>query len=157
MPATQLYQATRTLNNAEIKALRQTQILIVPTPPAGKDVIFVSGVLICDATAGIYTGVDVDYSVIGFKQGAYVSNLLVNDNVASYIEVTSLLTQLTVRRAVLVPYVAFYDLSYGLISQVEPIQTGTGISLAAENAADYTGGHASNTLKAIVNYTIIDV
>jgi hypothetical protein len=168
MPTSQIYEARSVLTNAQIKSLVTDSTFpdvgreIVPAPGAGKDLVFLSGVLLFDAAAGAYTNIDAAYAVIGFKKSAYISSLLVNDTTPTpdLTNVTEALTQANVMRSVLVPYTQFYNADYGLISYVavESQNENTPITINAENGAgDFTGGHASNSLTAIVHYTIIDV
>src|SRR5688572_24644115 len=115
MPTSQIYEARVVLTNAQIKSLVTDSAFpavgreIVPAPGVGKDLVFLSGVLLIDATAGAYTNIDADYAVIGFKKSAYISSVLVNDTVPTpdLTNVTEALTQANVMRSVLVPYTQF--------------------------------------------------
>jgi hypothetical protein len=155
---------TRTLTNDEIKALPTTSIEIVAAPGEGKMLLFHSAILLCDATAGVYTNIDQAgaYMSIRFTGQGDISTLLVKDTGVSITMVSlgGLVEQAgNVRWATLLPYHLGADASYGLIANGDAVQENTGLSLRFRNYSngDLTGGHADNYMRVTVNYSVIDI
>lgn len=147
-----LYQATVTLDNAQIKALPSVSWPVVPAPGSGKTVRVVTGRMIINTLAGAYTNVDSTALLFLFYSPAGVS---ASNNVEAQpnFEVAS-------KRVI--------DLTPPGLSQTPPDfllensgayadldNTGLVFGIYNANTGDFTGGNAANTLQIAVTYTIL--
>lgn len=159
-PAVQtVYSATVTLTDAQIKALRQTAVEVVPTPGVGNMVIPLYGFLSFDHTAD-YDNINVA-AALSISHGAGGYSLLTNIREASAeFGVSSLLASGGDFVATIPPV---YNLDttrlYGFQGQPPSQFANKNLVIEAYNASDgdFTMGNAANTLKVTVVYTIIPV
>jgi hypothetical protein len=157
-----LLSKTVTLTDAQIKALPSTPVEIVPAPGAGKALIPFQIVLrmsIATAYANIGDKAGIADTLFAFTplangSGDWVTASLGGTNKVAY--------------ALLAPYL--YDGAEGIVAPARPnastdVVANQPIALQCSNfngeeytdLGNFTGGHASNTLKVTVFYTIIDV
>lgn len=173
MPASQIYQVTKTLNNVQIIALPTTPIVIVPPT----EVLEYSGTptqvpfptlsfFSVNTLAGLYTNVDAGGKFVfqmGSDQSAdllsvdhgYLGNPLTNAEVRMFrAQTTASLVSLPAAPAD--PHAHPFD---GISIKLSDNLEDNALVLWFNNNGDgvFTGGHASNSLKLTMFYTIIDV
>jgi hypothetical protein len=175
--AAQIFIATKTLTNAQIKSLPGTPVQIVAAPASGYRIKLIGATLRLRNNSGAYTGVSAIYAGLQFQAPAvaWQSFSLQNDN-----SLATPLTKLTDFLAVThnpattgaggvvdfaAPYVA--PISGGaagnegypttVMSNAEVDLDGTALEIGLYNngsATDLGGGNAANTLKVTVYYVI---
>ena len=159
-----LQKATVTLTDAQIKALPSnvTGIELIPELGGDKLIKLVGGVYRANFAGGAYTNMSVGNAYLAlswFKAGAIVfdtSYLIVNSSeenllTAMFGGALDLLFHITP--------LAYYDADYKLIGSQSfpPNAIGAGLSVSAFNdAGDFTGGNAANSLKISVAYMILN-
>lgn len=148
------------LTDAQIKALPTTPVEIVPSPGAGKVLLFIRGLVIVDATAADYTNIDADgsYLTIGYTGGGENTTYVINDAGASLTQLSALLTG-NVRAVSILPLFNFLD-GWGPTNNSVPTEANleaANIEVFAVNGGNFTGGNAANSMKCIVLYTVVDV
>ncbi len=161
MPASQMYQATYVLNNAAIKLLPTAGPEVIPAPGAGRMLVFMSAYVLCDCQAGAYVGASGGNDNLAFYVNEQVSNYLVNGGgFGSNFEI--LFTDTEQVGGVWFAPLALAP-SAGGNNYTDSPKDSTGMTnqpmllIASTASGNFTGGNAANTLKAIINYTIIDV
>lgn len=163
MSNTQIYTASVTLNDAQIKALPTVNggssgLEIVPAPGPGKIILFMNALVSCDTTEGIYENIDV---AAGAKFGLTAtvdSSLVVRESLGALSD----WLQFEANTFVLFPSKSNFDNGLGNLvpPPVEELDGLENVSLKfhmTNTTGDFTGGHASNSMKITVIYTIIDV
>lgn len=139
-----LYTATVNLTDAKIKTLPTAPIDIVPAPGVGKIVRVIDSFITCDVSNGEYTGIDAlagliiawfSQEMIGIIDPAYFVNLL-----SSYDHTA----------ATFAPNVP------GMWSIGNTVNRKVYLKMANQ-AANFTGGHAANSMSVTVTYTLMDV
>lgn len=149
----EIFQASVTLTDAQIKALPTTPITIVAAPGAGKALVFMRGAGLYHAEAGGEYTVDANSLLyLADELGNRLSK--VHAPAASLVDDADKLLHFT--PAAYPGGGAFAGLLTELAVSV-PYYENTAIQVRAENIGDFTGGNAANTLKVTVIYTIIDV
>ena len=147
MPASQIYQATVVLTDAQMKALPTTVRELIPAPGNGKVICPVFALLVCDTTGGAYTNIDANAKFGFFLDLSEVTNFsstnsknLLNSGDSETLMIDSVLISTGVQYA-----------SFDIINLP--------LNLLITNGAAgvLTGGNAANTLTVVVNYLIIDV
>jgi len=148
------------LNDAQIKALPETPVEIVPSPGPGNIAVPIMTLFHLDASHGAYMTINADNALLAmqYEGGTDVNTYFANDSTQS-----PPLTWLTSFFA----YDGFW-LSYNgpivlnLAWGPQPFAFGgsaidAGLALYATNAADghFTGGHVDNTLTVTVYYVVL--
>lgn len=149
---------TVTLTNAQIKALGAgTAVTIVPPPGVGKAFNFVSGFVVLNTTAGVYTNVNVAAYFQFTLEGFWASVGMVGN------PMNLMLTGGGVYGAFFAPAssgtVAAGSNTVSEVNSVADYIDNYALQLSGGNggAGAFTGGNAANTLKITVLYMIIDV
>lgn len=158
-----IYQATVTLTNAQIKALPTTGIVLVAAPGSGKVIQPLLVTLFAKTTDGAYTGIDANASLSVVAGALFPMTYVPNDvliTTGSATRLSDLLGGANNRRTHLFPFsdTEGVDL-WGQVASVVASADGVNAALHIyiDNALDLGGGHANNTLTAIVDYKIVDV
>lgn len=156
----EIFTVSVELTDAQIKALPTTPLTIVAAPGVGKRIAFLFGYLSVDASAGAYTDIAADASVMFGAPGTGVSVFMLNSVSLSLTSVTDFFAAGS-QRADFGPLLSV-DAAEGYgglaipraVSEVENLSL---ILTLSNGEIDLTGGNAANTLKVTVIYTIIDV
>lgn len=163
MSNTQLYSASATLTDAQIKALPTVNgglgYEIVPAPGAGKMLLFITGIVSCDTTGGPYdnfAGLATAYFGLTGSQESSLAIPQSNFNLYDW------LTYGSPAFIVFSPNLDL-DVPTSLLTPV-PAQALDGLANASlkflinnVGEGDLTGGSAANSMKITAIYTIIDV
>ena len=139
------------LTDAQIKAMPSTPIQLVEAPGAGKRIQVVGATVTIDVQAGVYTNIsnttlEFANSVASGKL-AFYADMIADD---SAIWVGDMWPLGLVQGAA-----ALNAYSYTDLSDVENVALA--IHSPNELAGNLTGGHANNSMRVTVNYSIVDV
>lgn len=149
---------TKTLTNAQVLALPTTAVQILAAPGASNIVVPLHATLRLAWTAD-YTGIDAA-STIFLESGVGIATARIDNVVAN--SVNGLLAGGGPDGTVAwLPAIAFVPASATNVvlsswsSNYDSDVANKAISIAATNAANYTGGHAANTLTVTLLYYIV--
>lgn len=154
-PAPLLKAATVVLTDAQIKSLPTSPVAIVPAPGAGKSIFLVAAFVSVNSAGGAYSNIDVGFSGLVVGHGNYATIASIYINTSGFLETAH-------KKSALVTVGSVND-GGGL-----PPWSQVSFTSLLENAAlyfigdnsssgNFTGGHASNTLKVTVWYVEVDV
>lgn len=150
-----VYSLSTILTHAQILTLPTTPVTLVPSPGAGKAIVYHNGILSFNYV-GNYSGIGADAFIyinpVGLSGGYAVSQKMQEQDKN---EISNLLAAFESGIGML-PITSAYD---GELWYATSILENKGVQLVAQNNSDanFTGGHADNTLKATVYYSIIDL
>lgn len=145
------------LTNAQIKSLPTTPFELLPAPGAGKVIKVISGVVVLDNMAGVYTDVSPDPgsgSYLSYDNGASATN---NAGLAMFYNVAQSIQGVTPTANITAGGLTE---AYNALSQIEnkpivfSVYNDNGID---GTSIDFTGGHTDNTMKITVIYSIVDL
>lgn len=147
-----IFQATITLNNAQIKALPSTPVEILPAPGEGKVILPIGMVFVLDCSAGAYDNV-ANASPQLFSGASSQALSTAKPSLAWAPGAVSV-------RAI-VSGGEFYVLSGafdGSVSGDGGLEINAALTLKdLWNGSDYTEGHDDNTLKIFLLFIVVDV
>ncbi len=164
----QIFKASVTLTDAQIKALPNTAVTLVAAPGAGFHIILMRGYMILNSLAGLYTNINA-VADIGFKSehnGAWHSNVIFNDPEVLYGDMltpnSSVSDFLGAAHQEIVHfmqsgYADSFNTSSGFAAYDEALSgyENKGIVVGCTSGgSNFTGGNSANTLKATVWYSI---
>lgn len=148
-----LYTATKSLTDAQIKALPTTRIALpAAAPGAGKRIVVVKGLWRATTTSGAYTNFNATFAHLRLVYGAGLttaSQSVVNDSGSSQTALTGLLGVASVRS---VP-IHYWQEVPEVIANVE--NAVLNVDIDNNGSGVLTGGHASNALVVTVLYVVI--
>lgn len=143
-----------TINNDNFKTLPSTYIEVVAAPGAGKIILPISGYFTLDTSAGAYTNLEsnsaslvLTYGDWEYEASNYIpmpSNAEINFALFGKPGVTNQILDLPL-------YTNWVFAPQSGVSN-QPIKV-----VAYNNNGDFTGGHASNTLKVTLYYVVADL
>lgn len=155
-----IFQRKVILTDAQIKALPTTPFEILPTPGEGKMIKYVSGMMVLDTVAGAYTNVGATTAsgyYLTYEGGADASNY-------NMLSIFYQAGQLRFVPNISTPFNKNPDGNlldtFTLVSNV--VNKNLTLSVynddgADNDAGDFTGGHADNTLEVTVFYSIVNL
>lgn len=155
-----VYELSTTLTDAQIKALPTTPIELVEAPGDGKVIKFQGAIIVTNFVSG-YTNIT---AATGANDSCAFLCVLGNfaTELSNYANNNSILTDNVRRGATLTPQQYYRDgqSTFVLEERVWALDDMMNLPLnlaCYNNAGDFTGGHASNTLKVTVFYSIVDL
>lgn len=148
-----IFQATITLNNAQIKTLPTVPVEILPAPGAGKVIMPLGMVFIADSRAGAYDNVTNASPQLFSGNSTQALSTAKPSIIAA--ETAELITRAIVSGG------EFYVLSgafEGSVSGDGGLEVNAALVLKDNwNGSNYTQGHADNTLKIVIMFMVVDV
>ena len=154
MPTSQIYLATKTLTDAQIKTLPNVPISILDPLGAGKFIIPLVAVLILDNAAGAYTNVHATSSLFLVRDPA------VGFNVDSVLANSDFLTAASPERVTsLLGGGLFLDQAQTRVEAITQEEVANRvIGIGADNATldNFTGGNSANHLDVYMFYVIVE-
>lgn len=164
-----LLVATKQLIDAEIKALPETPIEVIPTPGPNKMIVPVSAVLVCDGVEGDYTGISADsFIALASEQGAQATAVLswIDEAIGG---VTSLIgfgaengqpvvaTLTTRQKTDATKTDTFANSVIGFTTNLEDLPLLIWAQNGESGDTHYADGDPANTLTVTVFYTVVDL
>ena len=148
-----VHQKTVTLTDAQIKALPEIPVPIVPAPGPDKILVFMTGILHGDYAAGAYTGIDANaffwfaigddqLSITGTLEGLVAADDHVFQQLSPYFRLTSAI-------------ISQFETAQYSETDVETLAN-LPIDLRIDNGGQLMGGDPANTLTVSVAYLILD-
>jgi len=160
----QILKATKTLTDAQVKALPTTAIQILAAQGANKRTIPVQIIAHVDATAGAYTNINAAaYLVVKIDTtefSSYVGNDATLTHGSTINQFTLLFGSATKRFAILTPWQwAIQENDWGLVSPAHDFTTEANkplnISIINGGSGNLTGGNAANSMVVTTIYWVL--